>query len=151
MTVVIVDYGAGNIRSVMNMLSVIGAQARIASCGDALGGAERLILPGVGHFDHGMAQLKARGFLSPLNTLVREQNMPLLGICLGAQLIARGSEEGVCPGLGWVDADVVAFDQARMARELRVPHMGWAETWAHDQAVNTGILPRTFANTLNAQ
>ena len=149
--IVVVDYGAGNVRSVMNMLKALGAKARIAETGDALGGATRLILPGVGHFDHGMAQLEARGFLNTLNALVLEERLPTLGICLGAQMIARGSEEGTRPGLGWVDADVVAFDRSRLGTDLRVPHMGWAETWAHAPAVTKGLLPRAMANTLTEQ
>ncbi|SLN74501.1 Imidazole glycerol phosphate synthase subunit HisH 1 [Falsiruegeria litorea R37] len=149
--IAVIDYGAGNIRSVMNMLKSLGAKARIAEDGAALEGATRVILPGVGHFDHGMAQLEARGFLEPLNERVLHDHLPTLGICLGAQLIARGSEEGDRPGLGWVDADVVAFDRTRIGPDLRVPHMGWAETWAHDPAVAQGRLPKTIAATLSEE
>lgn len=146
----VIDYGAGNIRSVMNMLKALGVKARIAEDGDALGGASRLILPGVGHFDHGMVQLEARGFLTPLNKLVQEQRIPILGICLGAQLIARSSEEGKLPGLGWVAADVVGFDRDRMDNRLRVPHMGWAETWVHPPSMEQCNLPRAIADALEA-
>ncbi len=149
--IVVVDYGAGNIRSVMNMLKALGAKARIAKDGTELGDATRLILPGVGHFDHGMSQLEARGFLEPLHTRVLNDRLPILGICLGAQLIARRSEEGERPGLGWVAADVVAFDSSRLGPELRVPHMGWAETWAHAPAVTQGKLPDVLADTLGLE
>lgn len=149
--ITVIDYGAGNIRSVMNMLSAIGAEARVVASGDDLTGTARVILPGVGHFDHGMAQLEARGFLEPLNAMVRDGGVPFLGICLGAQLIARRSEEGVRPGLGWVAADVVAFDRERMAPGLRVPHMGWAETWAHEPAVAAGGLAETISASLGPQ
>lgn len=149
--IVVIDYGAGNIRSVMNMLKALGAKARIAQGGDALEGATRLILPGVGHFDHGMAQLEARGFLGPLNERVLQERLPILGICLGAQLIARGSEEGTRAGLGWVAADVVAFDRTRLGPNLRVPHMGWAETWAHERAVAQERLPRAIDATLGPE
>jgi len=149
--ITIVDYGAGNAQSVMNMLKALGAQARIAGSGDALEGATRLILPGVGHFDHGMAQLEARGFVGPMGGLVRDRRLPFLGICLGAQLIARGSEEGALPGLGWVKADVVAFDRSRLGADLRVPHMGWAETWAHSPAVAQRRLPQNMAASLTDQ
>ena len=91
-----------------------------------------------------MAELEARSFLRPLNRMVREENIPLLGICLGAQLIARRSEEGRRAGLGWVQADVVAFDRSRMDASLRVPHMGWSETWT---AESTNI-PSIFRNSL---
>lgn len=127
--IAIIDYGAGNIRSVQNMLKTLSVSARIVRNGAELEGAERIILPGVGHFDHGMAQIENRGFVPVLNEMVVERGVPLLGICLGAQLIARRSDEGQRPGLGWIAADVVAFDRSRMGPELRVPHMGWAETW----------------------
>lgn len=149
--IVVIDYGAGNVRSVMNMLKSLGAEARIADNGEALHGATRLILPGVGHFDHGMRGLASRGFVDALNDKVLRDRLPTLGICLGAQLIARGSEEGDCPGLGWIAADVVAFDKTHLSTNLRVPHMGWAETWAHAPAVTQGRLPRVIANTLGAE
>lgn len=147
--IVVVDYGAGNIRSVMNMLRALGAKARIATSGKDLDGATRLILPGVGHFDHGMTQLEKRGFLGPLNEKTIQDRIPVLGICLGAQLITRGSEEGDRPGLGWLDADVVAFDTSKLGADLRVPHMGWAETWAHEPAIAQGRLPKAIAAALS--
>lgn len=149
--IIVIDYGAGNIRSVMNMLKALGVKARIAALGAELAGATRLILPGVGHYDHGMAQLEVRGFLDPLNALVLEKRLPTLGICLGAQLIARGSEEGDRPGLGWVEADVVSFDKTRLSADLRVPHMGWAETWVHAPALAQGRLSQDLAATLSAR
>lgn len=149
--IVVIDYGAGNIRSVMNMLKVLGARARIAEDGAALVGATRLILPGVGHFDHGMAQLESRGFLGPMNERVLHDRLPTLGICLGAQLITRGSEEGVRDGLAWVAANVVAFDRSRLGPDLRVPHMGWAETWVHEPAVVQGRLPQAIAASLKPE
>ena len=139
--IAIIDYGAGNVRSVLNMLKALNLPARSVHEGDALKEAERIILPGVGHFDHGMAQLEARGFIPMLNEMVIGCGVPLLGICLGAQLLARRSDEGHRPGLGWVAADVVAFDRTLMGPELRVPHMGWAETWIAPDA----SLPAGFA------
>lgn len=142
--IAIIDYGAGNIRSVLNMLKALGLKGRIVGNPDGLKGATRIILPGVGHFDHGMAGLADRGLIDPLTDLVVDQGLPCLGICLGAQLIGRGSEEGERPGLGWVPADVVAFDRTRMGSHLKVPHMGWAETWAAPGST----LPDGFAPAL---
>ena len=125
--IVIVDYGAGNVASIRNMLRKAGYESEISGSPEALSAATKLILPGVGHFDHGMQGLAERGLLSPLNRRVLEDRVPVLGICLGVQLFARSSEEGELPGLGWIDADVRRFDPARMAEKLRIPHMGWAD------------------------
>lgn len=145
----VIDYGAGNLASVVNMLRSLGIPSRqVASSGD-LEGVERVILPGVGHFDYGMAQLASRGLVDPLHRVVRDQGTPLMGICLGAQLITRGSEEGELPGLGWIDADVVAFDRSRMAEGLRVPHMGWAETWAASACDADSATPSVWAEALS--
>jgi glutamine amidotransferase len=146
----VIDYGAGNIRSVLNMLRALGLKAGIVSDADGVMRAERLILPGVGHFDHGMAGLAERDLIEVLNERVRREGVPLLGICLGAQLIARGSEEGGRAGLGWIDADVVAFDRARLGQRLKVPHMGWAETWVAPGAEEAGLWPAQFASSLPA-
>lgn len=126
----VIDYGAGNLASVLNMLVSLGIPARVVESEPELEGVERLVLPGVGHYDHGMEGLDHRGLVRPLARLVQDKRVPLMGICLGAQLLARGSAEGERPGLGWLEADVVAFDRTRMDPGLRVPHMGWAETWA---------------------
>ncbi len=148
--IVVIDYGTGNIRSVMNMLKSLGAKARIAETGAELHGATRLILPGVGHFDHGMAGLAVSGFIDTLNEKVLQDRLPTLGICLGAQLMARCSEEGSRAGLGWINADVVAFDKVRLKENLRVPHIGWAETWIHEPSVTKGRLSGTIAAALGA-
>ena len=142
----IIDYGAGNIRSVEKMLRSLGAQVEVVSTPEQVLAAQRLILPGVGHFDHGMSELERRGLVAALDRRVREDRVPFLGICLGAQLIARGSEEGGRPGLEWIAADVVAFDRSRMAPGLRVPHMGWTETWISPGAVACGAVPAAFAS-----
>lgn len=128
--ITIVDYDAGNLKSIVNMLRALGASSRISGDPAEIAGAEKLILPGVGHFDYGMGQLEARGLVDVLNRRVLQDRVPILGICLGAQLLTRGSEEGDRPGLGWIAGETVRFDRGRMDARLRVPHMGWAETWA---------------------
>lgn len=87
--------------------------------------ADKLILPGVGHFDFGMKKLKSSGLIPIIEKKVFENNIPILGICLGAQLMTKSSEEGVEKGLGWVDAETIAFDKTRLEKDLKIPHMGW--------------------------
>ncbi|PSR18713.1 imidazole glycerol phosphate synthase subunit HisH [filamentous cyanobacterium CCP3] len=125
--IVILDYGMGNLGSVLNMLRKIGAEATISSDPDQILAASKLILPGVGAFDRGMANLAQRGLLDPLNRAVLEQRTPVLGICLGIQLMTRTSEEGTKPGLGWFEADTVRFQLSDLPgdRRHKIPHMGW--------------------------
>jgi imidazole glycerol-phosphate synthase subunit HisH len=120
---VIVDYGMGNLASIGNMLKKAGHASLISSSPEDIGKATRLILPGVGAFDNGMQHLAQYGLLEPLHRKVIEERTPLLGICLGMQLLAQSSEEGKLPGLGWIEGEVVRFRQAG----LKVPHMGWNE------------------------
>jgi glutamine amidotransferase len=126
--IVIVDYDTGNLRSVQNMLKYLGHDSAIASTPAEIESASKIILPGVGNFDFGMRSLAERDLIPALNRKVIEQKTPTLGICLGAQLITRGSEEGELPGLGWIPADTKQFDRSRLGADLRVPHMGWADT-----------------------
>jgi len=128
--ITIIDYDAGNIKSVANMLLALGVASRISEKPADISTAERLILPGVGHFDFGMAGLERRDLIGALNDRVLGDGVPVLGICLGAQLLTRGSAEGDREGLGWIAGDTVAFDRTRMDGSLRLPHMGWADTWA---------------------
>lgn len=122
--IVIVDYGMGNIASIKNMLRKIGAEATLSSDPDEILQADKLILPGVGSFDYGMEQLSKRGLIKVLNQKVIDQKTPLLGICLGMQLLTQSSEEGTLKGLGWIDAHTKKF-KFDDKLELRVPHMGW--------------------------
>jgi glutamine amidotransferase len=125
--IAVIDYGMGNVKSVANMLRKIGYDSEITNDPLALERAEKVILPGVGAFDAGIEQLKNTGFNSALNELVLGDKVPILGICLGMQLFATSSEEGVTEGLGWLDADVIKFNFSQSARPLKVPHMGWNE------------------------
>lgn len=141
--ITIVDYDAGNLKSIVNMLRVLGLKSETSGSAAGIASASRLILPGVGHFDFGMGELEKRGLVEALGKRVIEDGVPILGICLGAQLLTRGSEEGNRPGLGWIDASTRRFDKARLADHLRIPHMGWADTWAErpsplDSAVAAG-------------
>ncbi len=123
--IVIVDYGMGNLASIANIIKKVGGSARLSESVDDLLGAEKLILPGVGAFDNGMASLRDRGYVEPLTEMVVARRTPILGICLGMQLFTRRSEEGAEPGLGWIDAETVQF-QPDPAGKLKIPHMGWS-------------------------
>ncbi len=118
----IIDYGVGNVGSVLNMLRKVGARARVSGATADIEAADKLILPGVGHFGHGMSKLAESGLIPVLEEQVLSRAKPILGICLGMQMMTRGSEESDIPGLGWVDAFTHRFPEAP---GLRVPHMGW--------------------------
>jgi glutamine amidotransferase len=127
--IVVVDNGVGNLGSILNMLKRIGAKAVISSDTRDILAASKLILPGVGAFDRGMQLLRELDLVGVLDQQVRGAGVPMLGICLGMQLLARRSAEGGAHGLGWLDAEVVRFDPNRAANvgALKVPHMGWNE------------------------
>lgn len=123
----VLDYGMGNVGSIVNMLKKLGVTAELSAGPQDVLRADRLILPGVGAFDAAMTKLRQLGYLEPLRRRVLVDRVPILGICLGMQLLGQGSEEGQEPGLGWLDARAVRFrfDQQGERDGLRVPHMGW--------------------------
>jgi glutamine amidotransferase len=120
--ITVVDYHMGNIGSIANMIGKVGGKAQVTSDPALLRNAVKLVLPGVGHFDHGIATLTETGLAPVLDELVIQRRVPVLGICLGMQLMCRSSQEGQRKGLGWVDAEVRRFTPAS---GLKVPHMGW--------------------------
>jgi glutamine amidotransferase len=122
--ITIVDYGVGNIASLVNMYDYLGHTVDVSDQPDRIRAADKLILPGVGAFDKAMSTLQARNLVAPIRDAVLDRGRPLLGVCLGMQLLARGSEEGNLPGLALIDADVVHIPAHE---QLKVPHMGWAE------------------------
>lgn len=121
----IVDYGLGNIQAFANMYKRLGFEAKRARSAADLEGASRIILPGVGAFDHAMEQLDASGMRPTLEHLVKEQHVPVLGICVGMQILASSSEEGKGAGLGWVPGRVRSFRTTPQSAQLPMPHMGW--------------------------
>lgn len=123
--IVIIDYGLGNLASVLNMFRKIGIrEVCVSSDPEIIGKADKLLLPGVGAFDAGISHLQATGLIPLLNERVLEKHTPVLGICLGMHMLAKRSEEGVKPGLGWLDAEVIKF-RPDPTLKLKVPHMGW--------------------------
>lgn len=126
--ITIIDYQTGNLRSISNMLRIIGVSSVISGDASVIEKADKIILPGVGHFDYGMNKLKELKLIELLTDLATVRKIPCLGICLGAQLLTRRSDEGVENGLGWIDAETVAFDRSKLDSRLRIPHMGWSDT-----------------------
>lgn len=120
--IAIVDYEIGNLAAIANMFNRLGAPCEITSNPAKIEGAEKIVLPGNGAFDACMQSLRATGLIPLLNEKVLKQRTPLLGICVGAQMLGHGSEEGKEAGLGWMDIEVKRFPALP---NLRVPHMGW--------------------------
>lgn len=120
--IAIIDYNIGNIAAVVNMLQRLGVPCRVAKCADDIEQADRIILPGNGAFDSCMKNLRSSGLIPVLENAVLRSGKPLLGICVGAQMLGLGSAEGVESGLGWIDMRVERFPTLP---SLRIPHMGW--------------------------
>lgn len=125
--ITLIDYGVGNMGSVMNMLKKVGVPARVAAGEKDIADAQKIILPGVGAFDTCAGKLQASGWIPMLTEKVMKDKTPLLGVCVGMQLLFEGSEEGNLPGLGWIKGKVIRFREERMNQKLPIPHMGWAE------------------------
>lgn len=123
--ITIVDYGCGNLGSIKNMLKKSGFDALITSSKEEIQKADKLILPGVGSFDTGIVNIREMGLFELLNKKITEERIPVLGICLGMQLMTRSSEEGKEKGFGWIDAEVLKFKPGN--ENLKIPNMGWNE------------------------
>jgi len=123
--ITIIDYGVGNIFAFQNVYKRLNIPSRIAKCEDDLKYVDKLILPGVGHFDYAMSQLNNSGMRDRLDELVKVEKKYIVGICVGMQMMARKSDEGILDGLGWIDAEVKKFDKTTINYHTKLPHMGW--------------------------
>lgn len=121
--VTIVDYGMGNLYSIQNMLKKIGVDSLITSDAEVIDKADKLILPGVGAFDRAMKSLHSLNLVEVLNKKALKEKVPILGVCLGLQLMTKSSEEGLEKGLSWFDAKALKFDFPD--RDFKIPHIGW--------------------------
>lgn len=122
--ITIVDYGMGNVGSISNMFKKLDVTSIITDEAEEIEGAEKLVLPGVGSFDRATNAIRESGILDSLEYAVHERDVPLLGICLGMQLLTDASEEGDTEGLGWIPGEAKRFPQDENP-DLQVPHMGW--------------------------
>ncbi len=122
--IAIIDYDIGNLAAVYNMFQRVGYPSTITADPDVIAAANRIVLPGNGHFDTCMRNIRATGLIPLLEEKVLRQQTPLLGICVGAQMLGHSSEEGAEAGLGWLDLTVKRFPSLP---GLRIPHMGWSE------------------------
>ncbi|MBW4651626.1 MAG: imidazole glycerol phosphate synthase subunit HisH [Kaiparowitsia implicata GSE-PSE-MK54-09C] len=122
----IVKYGLGNIAAFANIYRRLNIECATAETAEELATASKIILPGVGAFDWAMQLLAESGMRECLDDMVLNRNVPVLGVCVGMQMMANSSEEGQLPGLGWIDADVRRFDEARFTTRTHLPHMGWS-------------------------
>ena len=123
--ITIIDYGVGNIFAFQNVFKRLNIPSKIAKCENDLIGSSKLILPGVGHFDYAMSQLNNSGMRDRLDELVLKEKIPVMGICVGMQIMAKKSDEGTSDGLCWINAYVKKFDEATINHHTKLPHMGW--------------------------
>lgn len=121
----IVNYGSGNLMAIANIYKNLNIDHKIVSEPEELASCDKLILPGVGSFDYNMSMMNKSGLRKSLDSMVLEKKTPVLGICLGLQIMAESSEEGELEGLGWIKAKVVKFDEKKIQVKPKVPHMGW--------------------------
>jgi len=142
---VIVDYGAGNLGSIQNMLLKVGATSVISADESVINSASKLLLPGIGAFDNCMEKFNGSGLRDIMETKVNKEKTPLMGICVGLQMLMENSEEGEMDGLGWIGGKVVAFDKQKMAEQHKVPNMGWLEVkTVKDSKLTTALTDARF-------
>lgn len=126
MMISIVNYEMGNIGSILNMLKRIGAEANVVTTADEIIKAKKILLPGVGAFDAAMEKIHLKGIKESLDEMALVKKVPVLGICLGMQLLTGSSEEGKQKGLGWIPAETLGFRSRVDTNQIKVPHMGWS-------------------------
>jgi len=134
MNIIIIDYGVGNLGSVKNMFKRIGIEALISGDIEEIRTADKLILPGVGRFDYGIEQLNKLNLVNIIKEKVEINKTPILGICLGVQLLTEFSEEGGVEGLGFIKGKTIAFDKTKLQSNQKVPHMSWTKVKDYTQS-----------------
>jgi len=123
--ITLIDYGVGNIFAFQNVYKRLDIPTKIAKTSQDLADAQKLILPGVGSFDFAMSQLNGSGMREILDELVNEKKVPVIGICVGMQMMGNRSDEGKLEGLKWIDSEILKFDENLIQQRTKLPHMGW--------------------------
>lgn len=123
--ITIIDYGSGNINAIKNIYDRLNISVGFAKTKEQVLRAEHIILPGVGAFDETVSTLQENGFIDALNKKVLDEKVPILGICVGMQMLADSSEEGILSGLGWIPGKVKKFDKNLISGKPKLPHLGW--------------------------
>lgn len=137
--IAVIEYGMGNQGSIVNALRRIGVPSIVTSTREEIQTATGLVLPGVGSFGKGMANLERAGLVSALEERVLDEGVPILGICLGMQIFGERSEEGGVEGLGWLPAETIRFRLETSGSRIKIPHMGWNGICANGDPLLTGI------------
>lgn len=130
--IAVAQYGSGNVQAIVNVYARLDIEVCVASTPSQLRAADRIVLPGVGSFDWSMQRLNSSGLRDALEEAVLGRAKPVLGICVGMQMLADRSDEGVLPGLGWIHGEVRPFDVSSSPRRAQLPHMGWNDVRSRD-------------------
>lgn len=139
--ITIIDYGVGNIKAFLNVYKQLNIPAQTATTAEEVESATKLILPGVGAFDHAMDRLNNSGMREALDEAVLNKKVPVIGICVGMQILSASSDEGKLPGLGWIEGSVKKFDVTQIKDITHLPHMGWNDvTPVNDVPLFTGLM-----------
>ena len=138
----IINYGVGNVRAFLNIYEKLGCKAQLLDRPDQLKSTTKLILPGVGHFDYAMLKFREFPLYEAICDRVLNKRMPILGICVGMQMMAHRSEEGSEKGLGWLDAEILKFDKNKIPYKPHTPHMGWNDVIIKNQNKLLNGFPR---------
>ena len=133
--IAIIDYGVGNVRAFVNIYRSLDIDVILAKKPSDLKSASKIILPGVGAFDWAMERLNNTNLLEDLNFLVLEKSIPILGVCVGMQMMANSSDEGQLKGLGWLDGRVKHLNNLVKKQNLPLPHMGWSNVAPQENSV----------------
>jgi glutamine amidotransferase len=141
----LIDYGVGNINAFLNIYKQLNIPVTVAKTTNDLKTTSKIILPGVGHFDYAMERFTSSGMKEKVNELVLEKEVPVIGICVGMQMMAKKSDEGSLEGLGWLNAEVKKFDDSQRSAKTPLPHMGWNDIYPkNDNKILTGLTDSKF-------